>query len=112
MKIYGYDKIATVANHTVGDMSHHDMHDMNIKTLLASRGLNECRSFGFGNLAIEQITLLLRQRHRLKDDTEDDFQIMDMKQIMETMNTVTGYLKLLLIAQSGTNSNGLSHLKI
>ena len=28
---------------------------MNIKTLLASRGLNECRSFGFGNMAIEQI---------------------------------------------------------
>ncbi len=50
------------------------------------------------NLAIEQITLLLRQRHRLKEDAVDDFQIMDMKQVMETMNTVTGYLKLLLIA--------------
>ena len=50
------------------------------------------------NLAIEQITALLRQRHRLKDDAVDDFQIMDMKQIMETMTTVTGYLKLLLIA--------------
>ena len=49
-------------------------------------------------LAIEQITTLLRQRHRLKDDVVDDFQIMDMKQIMETMNTVTGYIKLLLIA--------------
>jgi putative ABC transport system permease protein len=50
------------------------------------------------NLAIEQITSLLRQRHRLKEDAEDDFQIMDMKQVMETMNTVTGYMKLLLIA--------------
>ena len=49
-------------------------------------------------LAIEQITTLLRQRHRLKDDVADDFQIMDMKQVMETMNTVTGYMKLLLIA--------------
>ena len=49
-------------------------------------------------LAIEQITTLLRQRHKLKDDVADDFQIMDMKQVMETMNTVTGYLKLLLIA--------------
>ena len=49
-------------------------------------------------LAIEQITALLRDRHKLKDDAVDDFQIMDMKQIMETMNTVTGYLKLLLIA--------------
>ena len=50
------------------------------------------------NVVIEQITSLLRQRHRLKDIDEDDFQITDMKQIMETMDTVTGYLKLLLIA--------------
>ena len=50
------------------------------------------------NLFIEQITNLLRERHRLKPGTEDDFQIMDMKQIMETMSTVTGYMKMLLIA--------------
>ena len=46
----------------------------------------------------DQLIALLRQRHRLKDGDEDDFQITDMKQIMETMDTVTGYLKLLLIA--------------
>ena len=46
----------------------------------------------------DQITALLRQRHRLKDGDVDDFQITDMKQIMETMDTVTGYLKLLLIS--------------
>lgn len=46
----------------------------------------------------DQISALLRQRHRLKDGDEDDFQITDMKQIMETMDTVTGYLKLLLVA--------------
>lgn len=50
------------------------------------------------NVVIEQITSLLRQRHRLKETDEDDFQITDMKQIMETMDTVTGYLTLLLIA--------------
>ena len=50
------------------------------------------------NIFIEQITSLLRQRHRIKESDEDDFQITDMKQIMETMDTVTGYLKLLLIA--------------
>jgi len=49
-------------------------------------------------IVTDQISALLRQRHRLKDDDEDDFQITDMKQIMETMDTVTGYLKLLLIA--------------
>ena len=49
-------------------------------------------------LVIEQITTILRARHRLKKDAEDDFQIMDMKQIMETMSMVTGYMKMLLIA--------------
>lgn len=50
------------------------------------------------NIVINQITALLRDRHKLKDTDADDFQIMDMKQIMETMDTVTGYMKMLLIA--------------
>lgn len=50
------------------------------------------------NIATEQITALLRQRHKLKENDADDFQITDMKQVMETMSTVTGYLTLLLIA--------------
>lgn len=50
------------------------------------------------NIATEQITSLLRQRHKLKEGAADDFQITDMKQVMETMETVSGYLTLLLIA--------------
>ena len=50
------------------------------------------------SVVIDQISALLRDRHRLKQGDDDDFQVMDMKQIMETMTTVTGYLKLLLIA--------------
>ena len=50
------------------------------------------------NIASDQITALLRQRHKLKETDVDDFQITDMKQVMETMETVTGYLTLLLIA--------------
>lgn len=49
-------------------------------------------------LVSDQITALLRQRHRLKETAEDDFQIMDMKQMMETMNTIAGFMKMLLIA--------------
>nr|MBQ0091007.1 ABC transporter permease [Candidatus Enterousia merdequi] len=49
-------------------------------------------------IATSQITNLLRVRHKLKDGAADDFQITDMKQVMETMETVTGYLTLLLIA--------------
>ncbi len=50
------------------------------------------------NIATEQITAMLRSRHKLKDTDDDDFQITDMKQVMETMTTVTGYIKLLLVA--------------
>ena len=50
------------------------------------------------NIATEQITALLRERHKLKDSAVDDFQITDMKQVLETMETVSGYLKLLLVA--------------
>ena len=50
------------------------------------------------SVVTEQITSLLRQRHKLKDSDADDFQITDMKQVMETMNTVSSYLTLLLVA--------------
>lgn len=50
------------------------------------------------NIATDQITALLRERHKLKDGVADDFQITDMKQVMETMNTISGYLTLLLVA--------------
>ena len=49
-------------------------------------------------LVIEQITALLRDRHKLADDEADDFQIMDMKQVMEAMDSVTGYMTMLLVA--------------
>ncbi len=54
-------------------------------------------------LLIEQMTALLRDRHKLLPDEKDDFEIMDMKQIMETMDTVTGYMTLLLIAIAGVS---------
>ena len=50
------------------------------------------------NIVTDQITALLRSRHKLKDDAADDFQITDMKQVMETMETVSSYLTLLLVA--------------
>lgn len=55
LRIHGYDKIATSDRHTTGDSRPHNTHEMDIKCALASRGLNECRSFGFGNLATEQL---------------------------------------------------------
>ncbi|MCL2538334.1 MAG: ABC transporter permease [Alphaproteobacteria bacterium] len=50
------------------------------------------------HLVTEQITTILRERHRLRDDEPDDFQIMDMRQVMETMNTIAGFMRMLLVS--------------
>ncbi len=55
LRIYGYDRIADSHKHTTGEMRTHDAKDMDIKLNLVSRGLNECRSFGFGNCDVEKM---------------------------------------------------------
>jgi putative ABC transport system permease protein len=47
-----------------------------------------------------QITALLRQRHNLAADQEDDFDIFNQKDIADTVGSVTGVVKLLLGAIS------------
>jgi putative ABC transport system permease protein len=76
-----------------------------VKRLIGSRFPNSVPSITLrlypdadNALAIEQISQLLRQRHRIKEGDVDDFQITDMKQVMETMNTVAGFLRMLLMA--------------
>jgi len=49
-------------------------------------------------LSMQTITELLRERHKLKDSDVDDFQIMSMQQVLDTMNTITGFMKMLLIS--------------
>lgn len=55
LRIYGYDKIASAAKHknTIG-AAHKDL-NLALKRALASRGLNENISFGFGNAATEEL---------------------------------------------------------
>jgi len=50
------------------------------------------------DLAVIQakVTDLLRRRHRLQDDQDDDFSISNQAEIMATMSAVTGTLKMLL----------------
>lgn len=48
--------------------------------------------------AQQQIQLLLRERRRIRPGQLDDFTVQDMKQIAETMQSVTGSLTLLLSA--------------
>ena len=46
--------------------------------------------------AREEITSLLRQRHHISDPKNDDFQILSLVQILETINSITGAISLLL----------------
>ena len=58
IRIYGYDNIAKSNKRTSGVVAtKHDDFDLKTKMLLASRGLNECQTFGFGNSAIEELLL-------------------------------------------------------
>ncbi len=52
-------------------------------------------------IAQDQITRLLRQRHRLLEGTNDDFNIFNQQEIADTVNTVTSTLTLLLGAIAG-----------
>jgi putative ABC transport system permease protein len=48
----------------------------------------------------EQVTALLRQRHRLGADRDDDFNIFSQKDIADTVTAITGIITLLLGAIS------------
>lgn len=55
IRVYGYDRIAQNDTHTTGDARYSDEFDLMVKKSLAARGLNECRSYGFGNSRVEEI---------------------------------------------------------
>ena len=56
IRIYGYEKIAKSNKRTTGIVAtSHDDFDIKTKVLLASRGLNECQSFGFGDSSVEEL---------------------------------------------------------
>lgn len=100
IRIYGYEKIATSSAHTVGDARPHDAHEIDIKKLLASRGLNECRSFGFGNHAIEQL-LSDKPNIKIANPITSDY---------DTMRN--GLLCGLLTAVSNNEKRGYSDLSL
>ncbi len=55
IRIYGYDKIAENAAHTASDAAPHNDCNLQLKSALAARGLNECDSYGFGNSDTESL---------------------------------------------------------
>ena len=72
----------------------HDSFDLKTKMLLASRGLNECQSFGFGNSAVEELLT-------------DKPSIMVANPIVNDLDTVrNGLLGNLLIAIANNEKRG------
>ena len=57
IRIYGYEKIAQNDKHTTGEVFVTPDYELRLKELLAARGLNECRSFGFGNSRVEELII-------------------------------------------------------
>lgn len=55
IRIYGYDNIAKAAIHKPTDSAPHRDYYIDKKRELAGRGLNEAKSFGFGNSKIEEL---------------------------------------------------------
>ena len=55
LRIYGYEKLALSAEHTIGDTDKKYNHELYLKSFMASRGLNECCSYAFGNATVEQL---------------------------------------------------------
>jgi len=53
------------------------------------------------DIAQQQITSLLRQRHRLADGRDDDFNIFNQKEIADTVNSISIIITLLLGAVAG-----------
>ncbi len=55
IRIYGYERIAQNDKHTTGDAKPYDDFEFETKKSLVAHGLNECRSYGFGNSKIESL---------------------------------------------------------
>jgi putative ABC transport system permease protein len=61
----------------------------------------EIRSSDRMEIAQQQITSLLRQRHRLTSDQSDDFNIFNQKEIADTVNSISKIITLLLGSIAG-----------
>lgn len=54
-----------------------------------------------GDYVVEEITELLRSRHQLAANADDDFEIISMEEIIETVSEITGTIAIFLGAIAG-----------
>lgn len=101
IRIYGYDNIAKSNKQTSGiTATKHDDFELKTKKLLASRGLNECQTFGFGNSLVEE---LLSDKPNIKIANP----------IVNDLDTVrNGLLGNLLIAVANNEKRGFADLNL
>lgn len=55
----------------------------------------------FTDQAIDEITAILRERHRLKEDVDDDFSIRSQQELSEMMNSTSDMMTVLLACIAG-----------
>lgn len=94
-RIYGYDKIADIAvHHPSNPVAPHADHALDIKRAMASRGLNECRSYAFSNSKTEELL-------------SDKKPVLVANPIVSDLDTARGdLLGGLLLAVSGNEKRG------
>jgi len=61
----------------------------------------QAKSEGTIDSAVEEVTVILRERHRLREEEEDDFTVISMESISSMAGQILGLLQLILGAIAG-----------
>lgn len=58
----------------------------------------QVKDTSLSNQTVDDMTLMMRDLHKISDPNRDDFAVMSAQQSMQIMDTITGAIKLLLLA--------------
>lgn len=76
-----------------------------MKRILAQNFLNSINASALteelSDEAIEELTSILRESHKLREDTEDDFTIRSQQEMMETMSSTMNTITIILVVAAG-----------
>lgn len=76
-----------------------------MKRILAQNFLNTINASAvteeLSDEAIEELTAILRESHKLREDAEDDFTIRSQQEMMETMSSTMNTITIILVVAAG-----------
>lgn len=76
-----------------------------MKRILAQNFLNSINASALteelSDEAIEELTAILRESHKLREDAEDDFTIRSQQEMMETMSSTMNTITIILVVAAG-----------